>query len=93
MHGNKLANVVLGLFSPMRFGITEYFGYDIKKLRDNIRFLEVCVNRDGELGGMTALFFDGAVCEFIELPPSSDTEGMQRVYAYLDRIRNDREQS
>lgn len=40
------SNIVLGLFSPMRFGLTEYFGYDIKKFRDNIRFLEVCVNRD-----------------------------------------------
>lgn len=80
------SNLVLGLFSPMRFGLTEYFGYDIKKLRDNIRFLEVIVNRDGSLGGMTALFFDGAVCEFVELPPPSDVEGMNRVYKYLEKL-------
>jgi hypothetical protein len=40
------ANVVLGLFSPFRFGITEYFGYDITILKDHIRFLEVIANRD-----------------------------------------------
>lgn len=43
---NILANVVLGLFSPFRFGITEYFGYDITILKDHIRFLEVIANRD-----------------------------------------------
>lgn len=85
----KDSNISLGLFSPMRFGLTEYFGYDIRKFRDNIRFLEVIVNRDGSLGGMTALFFDGAVCEFIELPPPTDTEALEKVYAYIEKIRKD----
>lgn len=40
------ADIVLGLFSPSRFGITEYFGYDITILKDHIRFLEVIVNRN-----------------------------------------------
>ena len=40
------ADIVLGLFSPFRFGITEYFGYDINVLKDHIRFLEVIVNRN-----------------------------------------------
>lgn len=40
------SNVVLGLFSPMRFGLSEYMGYNITKFKDNIRFLEVIVNRD-----------------------------------------------
>ena len=30
----------------LRLGIETYLGYDIKKFRDNIRFLEVIVNRD-----------------------------------------------
>lgn len=40
------SNVVLGLFSPFRFSLREYEGYDITKFRDNIRFLEMVVNRD-----------------------------------------------
>lgn len=40
------SNVVLGLFSPFRFALKEYEGYDICRFRDNIRFLEVIVNRD-----------------------------------------------
>lgn len=81
------ANFVLGIFSPFRFGLTESFDYDIKKLRDNIRFVEVLVNRDGELGGMVALFFDGAVCDFRELPLPTDTVALDKVYKYLESIR------
>ncbi len=82
------SNVVLGLFSPFRFQLPEYEGYDIRKFKDNIRFLEVIVNRDGEMGGLCPLFFDGAICRFEELPLPNDTKGLQSVYQYLDRIRN-----
>lgn len=40
------SNVVLGLFSPFRFGIANYEGYDITVFKDNFRLLEVCINRD-----------------------------------------------
>lgn len=40
------SNVVLGLYSPFRFGQENCEGYDIKRLRDNFRLLEVIVNRD-----------------------------------------------
>lgn len=81
------SNVVLGLFSPARFGLPEYMGYDITKFKDNIRFLEVIVNRDGEMGGMIALYFDGAVCSFKELPSPEDKRELERVYRYLKEIR------
>lgn len=84
----KLANVVLGLFSPYRFGLTEYMGYDITKLKDNIRFLEVIVNRDGEMGGILPLYFDGAVCYFKELPPPNDTKSINAVYSTLNKFRS-----
>jgi hypothetical protein len=80
------ANVVLGLFSPFRFGITEYFEYDITILRDRIRFLEVITNRDGEMGGILPLWFDGAVCDFKELPKPDDKAAMSKVYAECKRL-------
>lgn len=82
------SNVVLGLFSPFRFALKEYEGYDISKFKDNIRFLEMIVNRDGEMGGLCPLFFDGAVCQFNELPRPDDKEGLQKVYRYLDSMRS-----
>ena len=81
------ANIVLGIFSPFKFGIKEYLGYPIDKLKDHFRTLEVLVNRDGELGGIVPLFFDGAICNWYELPRVDDTTNMGKVYAYLHKIR------
>lgn len=81
------SNVVLGLFSPFRFALKEYEGYDISKFKDNIRFLEMIVNRDGEMGGLCPLFFDGAVCQFDELPRPNDGEEIKKVYECLKKIR------
>ena len=74
------ADIVLGLFSPFRFGITEYFGYDISILKDHIRFLEVIVNRNGEMGGILPLWFDGAVCDFREMPKPEDKTAIAGIY-------------
>lgn len=81
------SNVVLGLYSPFRFGQENCEGYDIKKLRDNFRLLEVIVNRDGEMGGLCPLFFDGAVCSFTELPHPKLTAELAKVYKYAESIR------
>ena len=62
-------------------------GYDIKKFKDNIRFLEVIVNRDGEMGGILPLFFDGATCTFKELPLPNDETTLDKWYTYLNKIR------
>ena len=83
---NKLADIVLGLFSPFRFGITEYFGYDITVLKDHIRFLEVIVNRNGEMGGLLPLWFDGAVCDFKEMPKPEDKTAMDAVYKHCKAL-------
>ena len=82
------ADIVLGLFSPFRFGITEYFGYDITKLRDHIRFLEVIVNRNGEMGGILPLWFDGAVCDFRELPKPEDKVAIEKIYNYCKNLKS-----
>ena len=45
-YSTRDSNVVMGLFSPFRFSLREYEGYNIAKFKDNIRFLEMIVNRD-----------------------------------------------
>lgn len=75
-------NILLGLFSPARFGLAEYLGYDIKIFKDRIRFVEVVINRDGEMGGIMPLYFDGATCTFAELPRPDDPE-IQRWYSFI----------
>lgn len=40
------SNIVLSLFTPFNYELVDYMGYDIKRFRKNITFLEVLVNRD-----------------------------------------------
>lgn len=80
-------NILLGLFSPERFNLKSYLGYDITIFKDNIRFLEVCINRDGNMGGIVALYFDGVTCNFEELPQPNNTTEIRKVYEYLNKTR------
>jgi hypothetical protein len=86
---NKLtqrdANVIIGLFSPFRHEIPDYFGYDIMLFKDRIRFLEILGGRDGGAGTTAPLYFDGAVNYFKELPLPTDTSTMQKVYNLLKK--------
>jgi hypothetical protein len=81
------ANVILGLFSPFRHDIPEYWGYDIKIFKDNIRFLEILGGRDGGGGTVCPLYFDGAVNYFRELPLPDNIKRIKNVYRLLNKIR------
>ena len=78
------ASIMFGLFSPARHDIPEYLKYNIKEFQDHIRFLEVCINRDGEANYICPLFFHGAVNYFAELPLPSDTEGLKSFYNIIN---------
>lgn len=84
------ANIILGIFSPFIFEIKEFLKYDITKFRDNIRFIEVLRTRDGAMGGICPLYFDGAVSYFKELPLPTDTGAINRVYSKLEELRNEK---
>ena len=83
----KDASMMLGITNPFSHEIDNYLGYDIRKFKGNIRFLEVVLNREGQSNGIIALYFDGKTCTFKELPPPSDKESLDKVYKYLDKIR------
>lgn len=82
-----MANVLLGLFSPFRHEIPDYMGYDITRLRDNIRFLEIMGGREGGGGTICPLYFDGAVNYFSELPLPKEREKMQKVYEFVENMK------
>lgn len=81
-------NVAFGVFSPFKYGIKEYLGYPIDILKDHFRTLEVIINRDGTSGGIIGLFFDGATCNWFELPKPDNKVEMEKVYNYLKTIKN-----
>ena len=83
-------NVMLGLTNPYAAHLQTYLGYDITKLKDSQRFLEVMLSRDETANAVKALYFDGAVSYFKELPgPNAPdyAEYMERVYAKIERLR------
>lgn len=80
-------NFVFGLFSPFKYSIKDYEGYDITKFRNNIRFLQVIEDRDNGAGGQVCpLFFDGAISYFAELPLPNDTESINKVTSYISDL-------
>ena len=81
-------DVMLGVFNPYAFELKTYGPYDITKLKDCQRFLEVILNRHGQSNGLKALYFDGAVSFFSELPSDKDSnyvDFMENVYALIER--------
>ena len=79
-------NMVIGLYSPFKYGLTEYEGYDITKFRNHIRFMEVIEDRDyGANGSICPLYFDGAVSFFSELPRANDVMNINKVYDFLEK--------
>ena len=88
---NKLiardCNMMIGIFSPFKHEIPEYMGYDVTKFKDNIRFMEIIISRDGGAGTICPLYFDGAVTYFKELPRSDDKESMEKAYNFLKNIK------
>lgn len=62
------ANVIMALFSPVRYGLEQFQGYDVKKMGNTYRNLEILENRDGEPNINIGLNFIGPVGTFRELP-------------------------
>ena len=82
-------NMVIGLYSPFKYGMPEYEGYDITKFRNHIRFMEVIEDRDyGANGNICPLYFDGAISYFSELPKADDKVGIQKVYNFIENNKN-----
>ena len=77
--------IMLGITNPHSHELPEYLGYNIKKLKDKARFLEIVINRNGIANSICPLYFEGATCTFRELPKPNDTEAISKVYEYNER--------
>lgn len=89
-------DLVLGLFDPSKFGLPSWLGYTIQDetgngLRNYGRFLYVLANRNGEMGGVCPLFFDGAVCDFEELPLPDNVNAVAEYYRRAKDIKSYRQ--
>jgi len=73
-------NTLFGIYNPYKYDKTKpYQGYDISKLKKNVRFLEIIENREGEGNEICPLLFNGAVNYFEELPLPNTPE-IEEIY-------------
>lgn len=89
--------VVIGIFSPDRYGIEYFRGYQISlplgsagnKLGDNFRSVHVLKNRFGTPNKTIPLFFNGKVNFFTELPipKTSGDPVLDPYYSEAERLR------
>jgi hypothetical protein len=70
---SKDFNTLFGIYNPHKYKVNNYLGYDISRFKKKIRFLEIIENREGEGNETVALYFNGAVNYFEELPKPNDT--------------------
>lgn len=66
------AKVIIGVYSPDRYGFEDYNGYSVKRFRDTFRAFKVLKNRFGPPGKYHHMLFDGATNRFVELPKASE---------------------
>lgn len=66
------AKVILGVYSPDRYGFDDYHGYDIRRFRDTFRAIKTLKNRFGAPNKYVHFLFDGATNRFKELPNADD---------------------
>lgn len=66
------ANVVLALFDPSRYGVERFQNYDVRRLGNSYRNLEILANRDGEPNVNIGLNFIGPAGTFRELPKATE---------------------
>lgn len=86
-----MADIVIGLYSPFKYGLATYEGYDIKRFKNYIRFIEVIEDRHyGATGNICPLFFNGASSIFYELPKPDNTRELSKVYDYINSLESRR---
>lgn len=80
-------SLMIGLYSPFKFNKKSYEGYDITKLKNYCRFMEIIEDRNyGANQNICPLFFNGASSFWSELPRADDTVAMNAIYSYIESL-------
>ena len=81
------ANVIMTLFSPSRYNIERFQNYNINRLSNTYRNLEILENRDGEPNVNVGLNFIGECGTFRELPKAGEMTEAGYDYA-VNKLNN-----
>jgi len=80
------AKVIIGVYSPDRYGFDEYHGYDVRRFRDTFRALKTLKNRFGAPNKYVHYLFDGATNRFKELPKSDERDKLTPFENAADKL-------
>jgi len=80
------AKVIIGVYSPDRYGFDDYHSYDIRRFRDTFRAAKVLKNRFGAPNKYYHFLFDGATNRFKELPKADEVDKLQPYEYAADRL-------
>jgi hypothetical protein len=80
------AKVVIGVYSPDRYGFDDYHGYDIRRFRDCFRAAKILKNRFGAPNKYHHFLFAGATNRFKELPKADERDKMLPYEVSADRL-------
>lgn len=88
------SEVVIGIYYPHREKRTTCEGYDIKKLRDHARIIQILKHRYGVSDVMKGILFRGEIGYYKELPNPNDgalnyDEILDYNYLYMDKPLSD----
>lgn len=75
-------DLMLSLFDPSRFGLSEYKSWDLNRLFGYHREANINLNRNGVSNLSCPLYFNGAASYFKELPNSAE----EKVYDEISRL-------
>lgn len=82
-------HILFSLFAPHKFKIPSHNGYDIERIGNNFRELEILKNNDGFDNITVPLYFEGASEYFKELPHSINQKAeLDKFYTWLINERN-----
>jgi len=81
------ANIIMALFSPRKYEIPNFRGYDVQKLKDRFRSLSVLKNRDGASDIRIGLQFVGEVGHFQEIPKVSELKENPALYEQIINLK------
>lgn len=84
----KDCDVMIGVTNPWSHEINTYLGYEVHRLKQYFRVLEVVINRAGAGNVICPLYFDGAINFFEELPLPTDGNTLKNFYSRIDNINS-----
>jgi hypothetical protein len=87
--------VILGLFSPYKHKMTNYYKYPILAsdrvdgFEECFRTIHICKNRFGRTGVAEPLFFNPKGFSFFSMPKNDDTQNLNQLLTYKQQILKD----